>query len=158
MSRKRPSVIDLASEDISPDAAETPTSNVVAIQGKEPPTDVRLEPKYAYLIPRARLLYIDNLLLALNIGLAEMSRIRPDLFMDLKYQRPLRKGDTDEGMPAPYVAVDTSLVPVPSKYMSALDWFITGWSQFLDVTDAQDQRAQGFMQKFQTHLTTLTAA
>jgi len=100
----------------------------------------------------------DNLLLALNIGLAEMSRIRPDLFMDLKYQRPLRKGDTDEGMPAPYVAVDTSLVPVPSKYMSALDWFITGWSQFLDVTDAQDQRAQGFMQKFQTHLTTLTAA
>ena len=100
----------------------------------------------------------DNLLLALNIGLAEMSRVRPDLFLDLKYQRPLRKGDTDEGMPIPYVAVDASLVPVPSKYMSALDWFITGWSQFLDVTDAQDQRAQGFMQKFQTHLTTLTAA
>ena len=100
----------------------------------------------------------DNLLLALNIGLAEMSRIRPDLFLDLKYQRPLRKGDTDEGMPIPYVTVDTSLVPVPSKYMSALDWFIIGWSQFLDVTDAQDQRAQAFIVKFQSHLTTLTAA
>jgi hypothetical protein len=100
----------------------------------------------------------DNLLLALNIGLAEIGRIRPDMFLDLKYQRPLRKGDTDEGMPKPYATVDTTLVPVPSKYMSALDWFINGWTQFLDVTDTQDQRAQAFIVKFQSHLTTLSAA
>jgi hypothetical protein len=42
--------------------------------------------------------------------------------------------------------------------MSALDWFVNGWSQFLDVTDTQDARAQGFMAKFQSHLTTLSAA
>lgn len=100
----------------------------------------------------------STLLLALNIGLGEMSRVRPDMFLDLKYQRPLRKGDIDEGMPQAYTVVDNALVPVPSKYMSSLDWFINGWAQFLDVTDTQDQRAQGFLQKFQTHLTTLTAA
>jgi hypothetical protein len=100
----------------------------------------------------------DNLLLALNIGLAEIGRIRPDMFLDLKYQRPLRKGDTNEGMPSPYAAVDATLVPVPSKYMSSLDWFINGWTQFLDVTDTQDQRAQAFIAKFQSHLTTLSAA
>ena len=100
----------------------------------------------------------STLLLALNIGLGEMSRVRPDMFLDLKYQRPLRKGDIDEGMPQAYTVVDNALVPVPSKYMSSLDWFINGWAQFLDVTDTQDQRAQGFLQKFQMHLTTLTAA
>jgi hypothetical protein len=113
----------------------------------------------------------SNLLFALNIGLHEMSRIRPDMFLDLKYQRPLRKGDTDDGNPQDYTEADVAtnsdgsynlskgtLVPVPSKYVSSLDWFVTGWSQFLDVTDTQDARAQAFVQKFQTHLTTLTAA
>jgi hypothetical protein len=116
--------------------------------------------------------YPDTTLLsALNIGLSEMSRIRPDMFLDLKYQQPLSKGDTDDGNPPLYTPADVALnpdgsyslgkgtlVPVPSKYVSSLDWFIGGWSQFLDVTDTQDARAQGFIQKFQTHLTTLTAA
>jgi hypothetical protein len=112
-----------------------------------------------------------TLLTALNIGLSEMGRIRPDILLDLKYQSPLRKGDTDDGNPQPYVLADVAinsdgsydtahgtLVPVPSKYASTLDWFINGWSQFLDVTDTQDQRAQGFIAKFQAHLTTLSAA
>ena len=114
----------------------------------------------------------DNTLLsALNIGMDEMARIRPDIFIDLKYQRPLRKGDTDDGMPPAYTLSDVAtnsdgtyslgkgtLVPVPSKYVSTIDWFINGWVQFLDVTDTQDARAQGFMAKFQSHLTTLSAA
>jgi hypothetical protein len=112
-----------------------------------------------------------TLLIALNIGLGEMGRIRPDIFLDLKYQRPLRKGDTDDANPPQYttadVATDTNgnyilgkgtLVPVPNKYMASLDWFVNGWAQFLDVTDTQDARAQGFMAKFQSHLTTLSAA
>jgi hypothetical protein len=116
--------------------------------------------------------YPDTTLLnALNIGLGEMGRIRSDLFLDLKYQQPLRKGDTDDGNPPLYTLADVVFnadgtyslgkgtpVPVPTKYASALDWFINGWAQFLDVTDTQDARAQGFLQKFQTHLTTLTAA
>ena len=43
-------------------------------------------------------------------------------------------------------------MPVPSKYVSTLDWFINGWSQFLDVTDTQDARAQGFIAKFQSRI------
>jgi hypothetical protein len=114
----------------------------------------------------------DNTILsALNIGMGEISRIRPDIFLDLKYQRPLRKGDTDDGLPGAYTPTDVAtnpdgtyllgkgtLVPVPSKYVSTVDWFITGWIQFLDVTDTQDARAQGFLAKFQSHLTTLSAA
>lgn len=112
-----------------------------------------------------------TLLFALNIGLAEMGRVRPDMFLDLKYQRPLRKGDIDDGNPPNYTSADVATnsdgsynitsgtpVPVPSKYMSALDWFVNGWSQFLDVTDTQDARAQAFVVKFQSHLTTLSAA
>ena len=112
-----------------------------------------------------------TLLIALNIGLSEMGRIRADIFLDLKYQRPLRKGDIDDGNPQLYTTADVvtnpdgsyalgkgTLVPVPSKYVSTLDWFINGWSQFLDVTDTQDARAQGFIAKFQSHLTTLSAA
>ena len=113
----------------------------------------------------------STLLSALNIGLSEMGRIRPDIFLDLKYQAPLRKGDTDDGAPPGYSTADIAAnpdgsydtskgtpVPVPAKYDSTLDWFITGWTQFLDVTDTQDARAQGFMAKFQSHLTTLSAA
>lgn len=108
---------------------------------------------------------------ALNIGLSEMGRIRPDMFLDLKYQRPLRKGDIEDGNPQAYSLADIAtnedgsynvasgtLVPVPSKYAATLDWFINGWAQFLDVTDTQDQRAQAFIVKFQSHLTTLSAA
>jgi hypothetical protein len=115
--------------------------------------------------------YPDSTLLsALNIGLSEMGRIRPDIFLDLKYQQPLGKGDTDDGLPPGYIPTDVAtnpdgtytnggtLVPVPGKYASALDWFINGWAQFLDVTDTQDARAQAFIAKFQSHLTTLSAA
>lgn len=115
--------------------------------------------------------YPDQTLLnALNLALDEVTRIRPDMYLDLKYQRPLRKGDIDEGEPGEYTTSDIvvnsdgsygpggTLVPIPSKYTQAIDWFIAGWAQFLDVTDTQDQRAQGFLMKFQTHLATLTAA
>ena len=111
----------------------------------------------------------DKIVGALNIAIAEMGRIRPDIFLDLKYQSPLRKGDTGDGIPAPYSTNDivanpdgtyTSkvLVPVPTKYAHAINWFIGGWLQFYDVTDTQDQRAQGFLAKFQSHLTTIMAA
>lgn len=113
----------------------------------------------------------DTLILLLNIGIGEMHRIRPDIFLDLKYMRPLRKGDTDDGLPQAYTIADLSVnsdgsynqsagtpLPIPTKYAGALDWFMAGAAQFYDVTDTQDARAQGFLQKFQTHLTTLSAA
>jgi hypothetical protein len=49
-------------------------------------------------------------------------------------------------------------VPIPSKYTVPVQWFINGWLQFMDVADTQDQRAQGFILKFQSHLMTTAAA
>ena len=114
----------------------------------------------------------DQIVGSLNHALAEMGRIRPDIFLDLKYQRPLRKGDLDEGMPNLYntndiaflpdgVTYDTgngTKVPVPVKYISPVQWFVSGYLQLYDVADTQDARGQAFITKFQTQLLTLTAA
>ena len=122
------------------------------------------------LIPPYR--YADSTVIrALNRGIAELSRLRPDIFLDLKYQSPLRKGDIGDGIPSGYSVTDIGFdtdgnyvegkgtaVPIPSKYISALEWFMSGWIQFFDVTDTQDQRAQGFLAKFQSHVITLNAA
>lgn len=116
--------------------------------------------------------YSDNSILgSLNVAMDELGRMRPDMFLDLKYQQPLRRGDTDDGVPGPYSLRDIvvnsdgtyniargTMVPVPGKYRSAVDWFVSGWLQMLDVADMQDQRAQAFMMKFQQHLITLNAA
>lgn len=116
--------------------------------------------------------YPDQIILtALNVAMDELGRLRPDILLDLKYQQPLGKGDTGDGVPSPYTVSDLSVnpdgtynitlgtpVPVPNKYRSAVDWFVTGWTQFLDVTDTQDQRAQAFITKFQSHLIALNAA
>jgi hypothetical protein len=108
---------------------------------------------------------------ALNIALAEMGRVRPDMFLDLKYQHPLTKGDLGDGVPGPYTTDDIVVnpdgsyattegtpVPVPVKYYQTLNWFIPGWLQMYDVADTQDARAQGFMAKLQQHLLQLNAA
>ena len=122
------------------------------------------------LIPPYR--YADTTLVrALNRGLSELSRLRPDILLDLKYQSPLRRGDIGDGIPGGYsiadIGFDTSgnylegagtAVPIPSKYVSPLEWFTAGWIQFFDVTDTQDARASGFLAKFQSHLIQLTAA
>lgn len=122
------------------------------------------------LIPPYR--YADaTLVRALNRAISEMSRLRPDILLDLKYQSPLRKGDTGDGIPGGYSVDDIGFdatghyvegkgtaVPIPSKYVSTIEWFMPGWLQFLDVTDTQDQRAQGFLAKFHSHLISLNAA
>ena len=99
---------------------------------------------------------------ALNIGINEMGRLRPDIFLDLKFQRPLRKGDINEGLPSLFTTADITaapptLVPVPSKVLNPLQWYINGWLQMTDNTDTTDQRAQAFMVKFNTHLMNLSS-
>jgi hypothetical protein len=132
-------------------------------------------------VATARLLLQDNvtpyrypdttLVTALNVALDELGRLRPDIWLDLKYHNPILKGDIRDGVPMPYttndISVDSSgnynvtqgtVIPVPNKYRVVVDWFVSGWAQILDVADTQDQRAQAFMAKFQQHLTTLNAA
>jgi hypothetical protein len=113
--------------------------------------------------------YTDDLIVgALNQAMVEVSRIRPDIFLDLKYNQSLKKGDLGDGMPAVYTTAsdmdagyDTTkgtVVPIPGKYIEPVRWYVAGFLQLYDVTDTQDQRAQAFLQKFNTQMLTLTAA
>jgi hypothetical protein len=101
----------------------------------------------------------EDIYFALNIILGELSRIRPDLFLDLKYMKPLQKGDLGDGLPPQYVSPndDGTMVPVPSKYFNPVIWGMSGWLQLYDVADTQDARAGAFLMKFSTHFLTLTA-
>lgn len=114
--------------------------------------------------------YADGSVIAsLNSAIFDVGRIRPDIFLDLKYQRPLRKGDIQDGSPNQLYTLsdlvyqdppnDTTvnptlgtLVPVPSKFSEAVVWYMSGQLQLYDVNDATDQRAQAFMSKFQQEL------
>jgi hypothetical protein len=104
--------------------------------------------------------YTDDMVVnALNAAMFEISRIRPDIFLDLKYQQPLRKGDINEGAPSMFVATrPNDMVPIPAKYRQPVQWYMEGLLQLTDVTDTQDQRAQAFLAKFQQQLMTLSAA
>lgn len=96
---------------------------------------------------------------ALNFVLFEIQRIRPDMFLDLKYQQP-QQGSTDDFAPQIFMTRQNYniKVPIPSKYFSPLIWYISGYLQLYDVTDTQDQRAQAFLMKFQQHLLSVSAA
>ena len=94
---------------------------------------------------------------AVVTALLEASRIRPDIFLDLKYQQPFKQGDLGDGVPSAFMRL-TDVVPIPAKYTMPIEWYAYGMVQLYDVTDTQDQRAQAFLSKFQQQLMTLSAA
>lgn len=100
---------------------------------------------------------------ALNNAMAELSRIRPDIFLDLKYQNPLLQGDIRDGTPQLYQAVASGqslgpaeVVAIPSAYYMPVIWHMVGFLQLYDVTDTQDQRGAGFMERAKNMFTTIT--
>jgi hypothetical protein len=109
----------------------------------------------------------DQIVDALNVALEETQRIRPDIFLDLKYQQKIQPNDLDEGFIANYystadiafdgsnnyVASGGTLVPIPSKYNDPIIWYMGAHLQFLDVDDTQDQRGIAFMTKFLQRMT-----
>lgn len=119
--------------------------------------------------------YSDNVVIgALNSALFDAQRIRPDMFLDLKYQRPLVKGDIGDGFPSQFYTtkdvvyqpspnnnmVDPTqgtYVPVPSKFSEPMVWYMAGQLQLFDVNDTTDQRAQAFFTKFQQELLSVAA-
>lgn len=104
---------------------------------------------------------------ALNVALQETQRVRPDIFLDLKYQQKLQPNDLDDGFLSGYyntsdIAFDTggdydvtdgALVPIPSAYNDPIIWYIGAHLQFLDIDDTQDQRGIAFLTKFIQRLT-----
>lgn len=91
---------------------------------------------------------------ALNNCMAEISRIRPDIFLDLKYQNPLVWGDLRDGYPPLYQAVAMSgslgpneTVAIPANYYMPCIWHMAGYLQLYDVADTQDQRGASFIER-----------
>lgn len=83
----------------------------------------------------------DDMLDALNFGLHEIRRVRPDLFI---YQ-----SDVTE-----YTAVDaTQLTAVDQQYHYPLLHFVVGYIQLRDEEGANEARASSFIQSFVNKLT-----
>lgn len=114
--------------------------------------------------------YADSSVIgSLNSAIFGVRQLRPDIFLDLKYKQPLTKGDIRDGspdtlfslsdvvyLPPPnnYMVDPTqgTYVAVPSKFIDAVVWYMSGQLQLFDVTDTADQRAEAFMQKFTKEL------
>lgn len=90
----------------------------------------------------------DNaaLIRALNNGLLEIRRIRPDLMINYFDEGEIPQFETD----------DSELeedVPLDQMYRSALVYYIAGRAQLRDEENTQDARAAMFLNKFVNQLT-----
>jgi hypothetical protein len=104
-------------------------------------------------VTRARVLLNDTvaeyrypdaaILAAMNLGLLEARRIRPDLFI----------GRSD-AVPE-YLVNDSTTVVFDAQYRVPLLYFIVGFTQLSDEEDTQDARAVSFVNKFTTQLAAL---
>lgn len=85
------------------------------------------------------------LLDALNTGLIEAYRIRPDLFL---FQ--------EDGVPA-YTVVNTTAIAIDQQFLPALLYFIVGHVTLQDEEGEQDSRAERFISKFTGKLLAVAA-
>jgi hypothetical protein len=100
----------------------------------------------------------DQIVDALNVALQEAQRIRPDIFLDLKYQHRLNPNDLDDGFISSYYTTaditSNTVVPIPSRYNDPIIWYMGAHLQFLDIDDTQDTRGIAFLTKFAQRMTT----
>jgi len=81
-----------------------------------------------------------NLIDNLNVGLLDVRRLRPDLFLYTS---------TD----VPSYSATSEIVDIDQQYRMALVYFVVGQTQMRDEEDVTDARAVLFMQKFSSLLT-----
>jgi hypothetical protein len=86
----------------------------------------------------------DSLVTNLNMGLWEMYRVRPDIFLELNFQVP----QYDSALPDMPIAIEPQFAP-------ALVYYTVGLAQLRDDEGTQDARAGGFLQKFTSMLITV---
>jgi hypothetical protein len=72
---------------------------------------------------------------ALNIGLLEARRLRPDLFLGRFSALPSYSSNSDA-------------VVIDDQYRASLLWYVVGHAQLRDDEGGQDQRAASFIAKF----------
>lgn len=84
-----------------------------------------------------------TILQALNLGILEMRRVRPDLFMSNFASIPS------------YSAVDSTAVNIDLQYRPALLYFIVGYIEITNSEEGQDARGAALMDRFMGQLTSL---
>ena len=84
----------------------------------------------------------DDMLVALNVTLLEARRLRPDLFVYKHYNRvPM------------YSAVSGEVVPIEPQFRLPMVYGIVAHAMLRDEEDVPIDRANSFLQKFQSMLT-----
>jgi hypothetical protein len=91
----------------------------------------------------------DDLIDAMNIGLMEARRLRPDLFLPL-FEIPWF--DPTKSSPGSDLNKPVTLDPM---YRSSLVYYIVGRMQLRDDEPTTDQRAAGLLQKFVGQMLTI---
>lgn len=89
----------------------------------------------------------DDLVAALNEGIMEGRRIRPDLF----------QAYLGEDLPEYSVAAMTTEVDIDPQYRTAFVYYMCGNAQLQDDENSEDARASMFLQKFTAQLRTIDA-
>jgi hypothetical protein len=83
----------------------------------------------------------DSLYMNLNMGLLEMFRIRPDIFLAEYFTVP--QYTTGQSADA---------IPIEQQFVPSLVYFIVGMTQLRDDEGEQDARASAFLGKFTSSL------
>ncbi len=83
----------------------------------------------------------DSLMMNLNMGLWEMYRIRPDIFLEIQFVVP--QFDTGN-LAAPW--------PVERQWVPVIVYYVVGMTQLRDDEPTQDTRASAFLGKFTSML------
>lgn len=104
-------------------------------------------------VKQARILLLDqvapyrypdeDLVQALNMGVLQARRIRPDLFLN-----------SFSSLPS-FTSNDATAVNIDEQYRVAFLYFIVGHAQLRDEEDTQDARAGAFLTKFTSQLLTV---
>lgn len=108
-------------------------------------------------VDRARVLLLDqvepyrypteDLVEALNLGVLEARRLRPDLLT----------GYFRSSLPEFSASAMGTTVPIDAQYRVAFVYYICGNAQLRDEENTQDARASAFLNKFVAQMTTVQA-
>lgn len=85
----------------------------------------------------------NEIIMALNMGLLEARRLRPDLFIETATEIPSYETDGTD---------DNTAVAIDQQYRMGLLYYMVGMINLRDEEDTQDARAAALMNKFTTQL------
>lgn len=83
----------------------------------------------------------DSLIMNLNMGLLEMFRIRPDIFLSEYFT-----------VPQYTIGQFDSTIPIEQQFIPPLIYYVVGMTQLRDDEGEQDERASSFLSKFTSML------